>query len=386
MINPQLNRKEGEVLSAKQDCQPIIRFIRDRISAHPLKAIPFRDYMEICLYHETYGYYCRDEGKVGKEGDFYTSANIGNIMGTIVGRSMARAAEANGWSSGPLRIVEWGGGTGRMAGQILDAIAEASPSIYSRLEYVMAERSPFHRKLQQEELKRHANVRHILPEEWGRERIGEPVIVFSNELLDAFPVHRLMRKDGILHEIYVGWNEETESFEEKRVPLRGGPVSDWIETQGIRLLEGQIIEANLEAGDWIKSIGEAIQEGMLMTVDYGDVADELYAPHRMAGTLMCYRKHQAASDPYAYPGEQDMTAHVDFTACIRAGCEAGFDEWSLRTQKQFLIEEGVLELLVAHDGSDPFSASARRNRAIRQLLLSDQMSELFKVLVQTKKR
>jgi SAM-dependent MidA family methyltransferase len=366
---------------------PLTDVILTEIRRNPNKAIPFRDYMDLCLYHESLGYYSRDSVKVGKEGDFYTSASIGTIMGEVLAACFIRTAQQQSGPEGPFTIVEWGGGTGRLAGIILDTIAERCPELYERLDYIMFEISPYHRKRQLMELGRHPNVRHADVEQEFEGIPQQSVIVFSNELLDAFPVHRIERKEGVLYEWHVGWDEGNGNFTKKLLPLeQGGPAAAYIERQGIVIREGQIMEANPAAADWIRRVGARLRHGTLVTIDYGDTAEELFASHRMRGTFLCYRNHQAFDDPFAYPGEQDMTAHVDFTACIRAGEEAGFGEWSLRTQKQFLIDEGVLDMLASHDGRDPFSPQARRNRAVRQLLVSDQMSELFKVLVQTKKR
>lgn len=372
---------------AGTEAESMLRIIRSEIERREMRAIPFRDYMELCLYHPTFGYYCRDTIKVGKEGDFYTSASIGTIMGEVAGRFFARLLSGPEAEGGAVAISEWGGGSGRMAGQILDAIAERSPDVYDRLRYVMVEISPFHRMLQQEELKRHPNVLHMTPDEWLNNVPACNRIVFSNELLDAFPVHRITKRNGIGYEVYVEWDDGAERLRERLVPLsEEHPAAAYMKREGIVLKEGQLAEINIQAVEWVRAVCQAMRQGTLVTVDYGDIAEELYAAHRMNGTLMCYRKHQAFDDPYRFPGEQDMTSHVDFSAIVRAGTEIGFSESSLRTQKQFLIDEGVMELLCEHDGRDPFSPAARRNRAIRQLLISDQMSELFKVLVQTKKR
>lgn len=365
---------------------PLIPIIRSQIDDSPHLAIPFRDYMELCLYHDPFGYYSRDTVKVGKDGDFYTSSSIGTIMGEVLGGYFIKEAERYDKDM-PLTIVEWGGGTGRLAGHILDSIAQRCTSLYDRLTYAMVEISPFHRQLQAEQLSNHPQVSHVTPEQSYELLRRGPVFVLSNELLDAFPVHRIERKDGVLYEWFVGWDERAGKFGRRLLPLAAdSPAAVYIEREAVRIRERQIVEVNPEAAEWVKRILSALPEGMLVTIDYGDIAEELYGAHRMQGTFLCYKKHQAYDDPFAYPGEQDMTSHVNFTACIQAGMESGATEWSLRTQKQFLIDEGVLELLVPHNGQDPFGPEARRNRAVRQLLISDSMSELFKVLVQTKKR
>jgi SAM-dependent MidA family methyltransferase len=119
----------------------------------------------------------------------------------------------------------------------------------------------------------------------------------------------------------------------------------------------------------------------MIIIDYGAEEDELYAAHRMRGTLMCYRQHHAYDNPFIHVGEQDITSHVNFTACIDAASSAGFTGSKLQTQRDFLVEQGILEKLQAHFDLNPFGEAAKKNRAIRQLLLSDQMSELFKVLI-----
>lgn len=365
----------------------LTELLRAAIGRDPNGAIPFRDYMELCLYEPSWGYYSREAAKVGKDGDFYTSASIGAIMGEVLGAYFIRLSEQMFAADEPVAIAEWGGGTGRLSALVLDTIAERSPGLYERLDYSLVEISPHHRRLQLETLAAHPNVRHAEEREWTEAGGGRAAIVFSNELLDAFPVHRVERSGGVLYEWHVGWDGSRGMFVPRLLPLDPhGPAARYIGREGFAIREGQRIEVNPAAADWVKRIGAGIGQGALVTIDYGDTAEELYAAHRMSGTFMCYRRHQAHDDAFAYPGEQDMTAHVNFTACIRAGEEAGFAEWSLRTQQRFLLDEGVLELLAPHDGRDPFGAAARRNRAVRQLLLGDSMSELFKVLVQTKKR
>ncbi|MNC27063.1 hypothetical protein D3C75_752230 [compost metagenome] len=213
---------------------------------------------------------------------------------------------------------------------------------------------------------------------------GQAGFILSNELLDAFPVHRLRQREGALMELHVGWDEEAASLRELELPCVNQRLFAYLRESGIQLAEGQTADISLDAPEWLGDRLKQLGNGELITIDYGDTAQELFGTHRMNGTLLCYKNHLAAENPYIYAGEQDITAHVDFSACIRAGNEAGITDWQLMTQKEFLLESGVLERLVSHDGRDPFSPAAKRNRAIRQLLLSDGMSELFKVLIQRK--
>ncbi|MBW7456090.1 SAM-dependent methyltransferase, partial [Paenibacillus sepulcri] len=150
---------------------------------------------------------------------------------------------------------------------------------------------------------------------------------------------------------------------------------------GVELQEGQEAEVNLAAERWIAAMAGIIRQGAMILIDYGHEAKELYAPHRMNGTLQCYKDHIAHEDPFVSIGEQDITSHVNFTACMRAAKASGWQISYYDTQKRFLVDQGVLDDLIAHDGRNPFGDEARRNRAIAQLLLGNGMSETFKVLV-----
>lgn len=373
-------RKSGEQQTIHH---PLLAHVVSRIAEHPQRAVRFRDFMEMCLYHPDHGYYMHDRPKLGKEGDFYTSSAIGTVLGDMLGEQIKR------WASdypqdAELRIVEWGGGDGSLARQVMDRLQKHGESIYERLELVMIEHSPYHCKLQRERLAPHASrVRWIDEQEWRAAAPWQQVFVWANELLDAFPVHRVLMRNGVLYEVWVAWDEVKEQFVEKFFPAEDELIA-YADTHGIRLLDGQLSEFNLAASEWIERLAGEIGEGHVTLIDYGDEASEIYAPHRMLGTLMCYRKHLAADDPYVYIGEQDITSHVDFTACRTAAERSGFRDVRVETQAEYLVRGGVLNWLQEHHDPDPFSPAARRNRAIRQLLISDQMSELFKVMTMRK--
>lgn len=365
----------------------LVALLRERIRNSPNQAISFCEYMERCLYDQQYGYYMDDSPKIGKEGDFYTSSSIGTVMGDMLARFFLRERDRHGGNS--WTIVEWGGGNGRMASHILDEIARISPRGYEQLRYCMIETSEYHRQLQRKTLAGHAEKVHFLDDETWTDGLDPTYsIVFSNELLDAFPVHIVENDGDNWLEVFVCWDEQAQRFAERLLPPENaeiaGYIARFIATDGRRFKPGYRAEINLESLRWLRRIAGHLRNGLIVTVDYGGTAEELYSPHRRRGTLMCYRKHVAHDNPYIYAGEQDITAHVNFSACIRTGLEAGVKNWRLITQKQFLMEAGILGELKDHGGTDPFAPSARRNRAIRQLLISDGMSELFKVLLQYK--
>jgi SAM-dependent MidA family methyltransferase len=355
------------------------------IKQSPHQAISFHKFMGMCLYHPEAGYYANRRTKIGKEGDFYTSSSIGSIMGEMLARYFAEEISKQFAQQGTIQVVEWGGGTGQLAKHMLDEMQEVYPGIYDRIQYISIEESAFHVEMQKNSLKEHhSSVLWMSSEEWFAQGNREETIIYSNELLDAFPVHRIVYKQKLYYELYVEWNEQSKQFMEKEIPITSGPLLQYLEEEGISLIEGQKAEINLQAGQWIERIGKWLEKGLLVTIDYGDQSEEIYAAHRMAGTLMCYRNHQAYDNPYIHVGEQDMTAHVDFSSCIRSGLKVGFNKWSLVDQKTFLIQAGIMDKLQNHDVTDPFHPMAKKNRAIRQILWSDQMSELFKVLVQKK--
>jgi SAM-dependent MidA family methyltransferase len=364
----------------------LVRTIIIRMQNSSNGAIPFRDYMELCLYHEQHGYYRSPRVKIGKDGDFYTSSAVGTIMGEMLAAFAAEQAPELAPPGTRLTLVEFGGGTGRLATQLLDALRERDAAVYAVSELVMIETSSYHSELQREALAAHAGkVRWQSEAEWLERGETDGVLVIANELLDAFPVHVLEADAaGRAHEVFVAWDEAEERFVERLLPLGSRSVAQHLERLRIRLAPGQRAEVNVDAPAWVRRVCSRLGSARLLLIDYGDVSAELYAPHRMRGTLLAYRRHEASERPYEHAGEQDLTAHVDFSACEAAALEAGCAAAELLTQRDFLLRHGVLQLLQDALGADPFGPVARRNRAVRQLLLSDGMSELFKVLMLVK--
>lgn len=351
-----------------------------------LSAISFHHYMSLCLYHPDYGYYRGGVGRVGREGDFYTSAYVGEAMGEQLADAIVRLADERFPDGEPVAVVDWGGGTGRLSRHMLDAWAAAGAT-GDRFSLTLVDGSPEHRREAGERLEpyiRAGRAQVIGGEPEALRDGGEgPVVVVANELLDAFPVHRVVKSGGLVREWGVTWDEREGAFAPCLLKKDGGGTdwAVWLREQGVALREGQTFEICPDAAAWIRSLGDRVRRGALILIDYGDEQQELASAHRMAGTLMCYAKHRAHDDPYLTPGEQDITAHVDFSHMRRAASASGWRESWYGTQKRFLVESGILAKLSEHQIADPFHPVARRNRAIRQLLLSDGMSELFKVQI-----
>ncbi|WP_080840491.1 SAM-dependent methyltransferase [Cohnella massiliensis] len=342
--------------------------------------LTFCDYMRLCLYDPHYGYYRSGPARVGREGDFYTSPFVGDAMGRQLASSLRKLADEH-FGAGIVNVVDWGGGTGRLVRQLAEAWSDEAGG--GRFRLFVAEDHPAHRREAERTLcgdraRPMATVMDSAQAEsypWKEHN----AIVIANELLDAFPVHRVTVREGELLEWGVAWAESSAKPEACLTRPSRPELAARLAADGIGLRDGQTVEIGLEAVEWIAGMAGKLGDALLAVIDYGDEAGELAAPHRTDGTLVCYRRHAAGVDPYEAPGEQDMTAHVNFTAVRAAAAAAGWRPVWQGTQQRFLIESGILERLSAHAITDPFDPVVRRNRSIRQLLLSDAMSELFKV-------
>jgi SAM-dependent MidA family methyltransferase len=376
-----------------QPLSPLAAVIRSAIETSPrqgrspdgriVPCIRFDEYMEMALYHPEYGYYRCGPTRVGRSGDFYTSAFVGDIMGQQLAEYLIGLARRHCPEGVPVHVVDWGGGTGRLGRQMLDAWSRADGG--GRFTLTVVEGHPAHRREAEETLQADilaSRARIVTPEEAAREHWKNRwTIVTANELLDAFPVRRVVMDQGALREEGVFWDERNNRPAGCRMELSDPEPEAWLARQNVRLQEGQIAEYGAAGAAWTVWLSRLLGPALLVLIDYGDTTRELAGPHRMAGTLLCYENHVAHADPFRNPGGCDMTAHVDFDLVRRRAEEGGWKEIWYGTQKQFLVESGVLEKLTAHEIRDPFDPIVRRNRAIRQLLLTDGMSELFKVQI-----
>lgn len=345
--------------------------------------ISFLQYMSDCLYDAKYGYYRSGPVRIGKDGDFYTSSAIGRVMAEVLSGYVIEYGHAAGK---PLQLIEWGAGTGRLSSQLAAAGRKRSKDWDKQFTSILIDDHPQHAVAAREAFEASGGNGDAMPliassdAAWEADWLRQPSLVLANELLDAFPVHRVQLVDGQLVELGVAGKVE-EGFYYVHMPLTDIRIKDWLKRDGIELREGQQTEVAAPAADWLKRLGTRMDEGRVIVIDYGHETNEYAAEHRMYGTLMCYWRHQASDSPFDHIGEQDITAHVPFTFIRHAAEESGWKVICYMTQKQFLAEHGVFELLQNHYDPDPFSETARMNRAIRQLMLSDQMSETFKVMI-----
>ncbi|HET9532228.1 MAG TPA: SAM-dependent methyltransferase [Blastocatellia bacterium] len=344
--------------------------------------ITFRDFMQAALYDDSLGYYNSDRSKIGPEGDYYTSSNVHSAFGAILARCMIELWEKD--SPAPLTLVEMGAGTGQLASDILTAIFEEHAPIASQIKYLIVETSPAMRALQVDRL---AGFKEAV--EWRElealESAPLDAIFFSNELVDAFPVHRVRLSGRGLEELYVA---STESGLRLRY-LWGHPsterLREYLERMQVRLPKGQIIEAGLDAIDWLGRVSRAIKRGHLMTIDYGDIAGHLYSPERREGTVRSFYRHRLVESPLERVGEQDVTASVNFTALIEYGRDFGLEPISYERQSAFLLRMGLIDKIAAMGASQNLD-DLKSRLAIKNLFVPGGVSDNFRVLVQRKLR
>jgi SAM-dependent MidA family methyltransferase len=341
--------------------------------------ITFAEYMRECLYHPVHGYYSQPEAR--RFSDYYTSVDVHPIFGRLLARQFAEM-----WQQldrpAEFLLVEAAAGAGRLAGHILDFAKAQLPDFFHALNYVAVERSPARCDQLAQHLSHYIQERKCRPslEIPARIRVG---CAFSNELLDALPVHRVLQQRGALKEIFV--TTDGKVFSEIPHPLSTSAIGEYFAAQQIRLADGQLAEAGLEACDWIAEIARRLDRGFVLTIDYGHESAGLFDAHHQSGTILSYAKHQVSHNLYAAPGEQDLTAHVNFTALRQCGARHGLETMGLLTQTAFLLALGRGNDFA--DLYDPGMDEAARLRArlqLKTLIYPEGLGELFQVLLQQK--
>lgn len=351
--------------------------LRDVIAAEIAAAgrITFRCFMELALYHPEHGYYAATEEVIGRRGDYLTSPELSPLFGAMIGRQAAQVWRLLGRPD-PFTVAEAGPGNGTLARDLLRWAARAEPELRAALRYVLVERIPAQAARQRRLLAGEAGVSwtETLPE-------GVTGCIVSNELLDAFPVHLVCLQGGELCEGYVTYRDGT--FVETWDAPSTAELPAYFAALGRLPGEGVRAEVNLEAPRWMHAAGAALERGLVLTLDYGYPAAQLYAPWRRQGTLLCFFRHTAGEDPFVRLGRQDITAHVDFTTVARAGTEAGLALAGFSTQREFLTALGIHEALRLPEGTSPGEEYFARYRAVTDLLEPAGLGRV-RVLAQTR--
>jgi len=308
--------------------------------------ISFARYMELALHVPGLGYYARGARQFGAEGDFVTAPELGSLFGRTLARQLSEL-------DGP--ILELGAGSGALAETVLGEIGR---------DYLILETSAALRARQAARLGGKIKFLDRLPERFRG-------VVIANEVADAIPVHAVAwRADGIKERGVtpdLKWAERPAS----------GELLDT--ARALQVPVPYESEINLAANAWMRSLAASLEHGAIFVIDYGFPRHEYYHPQRSMGTLMCHTRHRAHGDPFLHPGEQDITAHVDFSALAAAAGAAGLDVLGYSTQAQFLVNCGITEVLSQVNAENalhyaPIAAEAQ------QLLSPAEMGELFKVL------
>ncbi len=340
--------------------------------------ISFAAFMEAALYDPEFGYYMTAGPRIGREGDYYTSLDVHPIFAELVGRQIAQAAEEI-VPSGEFTIVEMGAGKGLLAQHLLNAYRRDKPDFLARLRYLLVERSPAMVETQKQRLLEltgtGVNIAWV-PDLDAVSADSITGVFLSNELVDAFPVHRLVKRPLGLREIFVGWDGSR--FIEIEAPPFSPDLEAYFARIGISLEVGQQAEVNLQALAWMRQVGTRLRRGLVVTIDYGHAAADLFAPARKTGTLLGYYRHTVSDSPYVHVGQQDLTAHVDFTSLALAGQDVGLKVTGFTNQLHFLIGLGIESAFAGLDPESPQSA------AMRELLRPDGMGTTYKILIQHK--
>jgi SAM-dependent MidA family methyltransferase len=342
--------------------------------------ITFEHYMSLCLYHPQYGYYMQGRERTGVRGDFFTSSDLHPVFARLVARQAREMWEVLG---GPEKFswVEMGAGRGLFASDFLRWVKRALPKFSSALHYIITEPGARNR----EKLLGHFRAEGLEHSVELRPDIEELEAVtgcfFSNELVDAFPVSVVTRSGGHLKEIYV--TMEGQGLREKQGPISDPGVAAAVARYANQLEEGHRVEVSLKAADWIRSVTEKLSRGFVLTIDYGDAAERLFTPDRPSGTLMAYHRHVATEGLYLAPGEQDLTAHVNFSLLLDAGKKSGIEFTGFTTQERFLLALGEANEFA--DLYDPGQSEAEKLQArlkLKRLINPEGMGNIYKVLVQ----
>ena len=337
-------------------------------------AIPFRDFMRLALYHPD-GYY-PSRRRIGADGDYFTSPTLHPAFGALLAIQIQAMWRALGRPS-PFWIIEPGAGDGALARDITAFSQARLPTFARAVRYVAIDRSP----PSSERVRSSSGVSWIKSDRLPLR--GVVGCVVSNELLDAFPVHRFAIQNGEPLEIHVGISPDGGFIETLRAPSSDA-VRERLNRMPFALPDGFRGEVNPEIGAWAASAADALERGFVITIDYGGEADEIYAPRRSRGTFQTHYRHVAGSSPYQRIGRQDMTAHVDFTELIERGASAGLRPVFLTTQAEFLTSLGVREMERSLRESRADRAETRAGvHALRQLTQPDGLGG-FRVLVQDK--
>lgn len=336
----------------------------------------FERYMELCLYHSDYGYYTQGRERTGVRGDYFTSPDLHPIFARLLARQAAEIWELLGQPR-RLQWAEMGAGRGLFARDFLEWSRSALPEFFAALDYSIVEPAPRNQALLAEKLTgERCRVLASLEE-------LDPAVgcFFSNELVDAFPAAVVTRAGGHFKEVYV--TAEGEDLREKLGPISDSTVAAAVARYANQLEEGHRVEVSRRAVQWMEAVAEKLERGFVITIDYGDLAERLFTPDRPRGTLLAYHGHVSSENFLDAPGERDLTAHVNFSALIDAGRQAGLEPTGFTTQERFILALGETNQFAdLYDESQTEAGKLDARLKLKRLINPEGMGNVFKVLVQ----
>ena len=350
----------------------ILQTLQAQLTQH--QAISFAQFMQIALYDPKEGYYSSGLPKLGKQGDFITAPELTPLFGKTLANQCQQIFMV---LQSPV-LFEFGAGSGALCVALLEHLEElhSLPEVYYILEV-----SANLRHRQQELIEQkipHLAQRVNWLDRWPKTPFNG--VILANEVLDAMPVHRFMKTEQGIMESYVTLNEQQQLTEVFK-PCHDQRLLDYINQRLSIPNIPYLSEVNLFIDDWIANLHRMLLQGVVFLIDYGFPRHEYYHPDRNQGTLMCHYHHHSHPDPLVHPGEQDITAHVDFTHVAEAGQHAGFHIAGYTNQASFLLVNGLLSLLNSLDNElDQIKAK----QAVKQLTHPSEMGELFKVIALSK--
>ena len=336
--------------------------------------ISFHDWMKAALYDPVGGYYQRsDRARWGREGDYRTSPERSELFAATFAHYFAGLLDKD------LTIVECGAGDGSFAAGVLTTLRDGAPSIFADTRYIVCDVSDDARSRARERLvefdDRVEFSSHLVSVKRG--------IYFANELLDAFPVHRVLKTEDGLSEFYVTIDTNG-NFRWTTGPLSTPGLAEFCDAHSLELANGQIIEINLGIDDWLAQVAVRLDQGFLITVDYGAEAAGLYDPiQRPEGTLRGFSRHGFVDDLLADPGEYDLTTTINWTQVKTSGQKSGFETIEFASQDTFLLNAGLLDQLEYRlSRAETEAEKTALTVGAREMILPGGMASSFQVLVQ----
>jgi SAM-dependent MidA family methyltransferase len=354
--------------------EPLLEQIRREIRAHG--PIPFARFMELALYDPRNGYYATSADRLGSGGDFFTASDAGRSFGRCLARQIDEFSRLAGPFE-PLDVVEFGAGRGLLARDILDAFREREGPGPAEIRSILVDRSA---AMRAEGARIVPEARVLDPESLTGEYRG---CVLAVELFDALPVHRVRRRGGRLFDIGVGLDRTGRLVEVELDPVP--EVAELAARYGAAAEEGTEAEVCPAASRQFDRLAAALEVGLIVIVDYGHQAAELYGPLRRHGTLLAYRGHSTNEQFLEDVGLQDLTAHVNFTALEDRARELGLSVLGTTTQDRFLVANGILRDFEQADVADAYDPRLVKKRLqAMQLIHPEGMGRTFKVMLATK--